>query len=169
MVFGGHWVHHLPRLSAFWLKAPFLSTDICWVCNWFCKQQAAGPPFDKIIMKSSTSYILSVQFFFDPTPPRSNLCLSLLYSVSQKADLYHVDTLPHWLLTRTGQWEAPAEMERAASLHHWAPVEWSHSHEASSLNIWVTPFPPFAPSGQGVTTVFHCDWIGCFTIPCWSP
>ena len=40
---GGRWVHHLPRLLAFWLKALFLFT----ICEyWFCKQQAAGPPFD---------------------------------------------------------------------------------------------------------------------------
>ena len=40
LVFRKHWVHHLPRFLAFWLKSPLLSNNICEY--WFCKQWAAG-------------------------------------------------------------------------------------------------------------------------------
>ena len=40
VVFRKHWVHHLPRFLAFWLKPPLLSNNICEY--WFCKQWAAG-------------------------------------------------------------------------------------------------------------------------------
>ena len=40
LIFRKHWVHHLPRFLAFWLKPPLLSNNICEY--WFCKQWAAG-------------------------------------------------------------------------------------------------------------------------------
>ena len=136
--------------------------------SWFCKGQKVGPAFDNIIMKSSASYILSVQFFFDPTPPTSTLCLSLLNSGSQKADLYHVVSLPCWLLTRSGQWEAPAEMGRAVSLHHQAPGEWPHSTSPALSGFWQHHFLLLPLQAKGWRQ-FSTDWIGRFTIPCWSP
>ena len=36
-VFGGRWVHHLPRLPVFWLKSSCLSINVC--VYWFYKQQ----------------------------------------------------------------------------------------------------------------------------------
>ena len=45
VVSGGHWVHHLPRLPGFWLKATFLSTNICLSWVLIFKQQAARPEF----------------------------------------------------------------------------------------------------------------------------
>lgn len=41
VVLGRHLIPYIPRLPAFWLKAPFLPTDICeyWLCKWW----AVGP------------------------------------------------------------------------------------------------------------------------------
>ena len=40
--FGGTWVCLLPRLLDIQIKSNFLLYHL-WVCNWFCKQQTAGP------------------------------------------------------------------------------------------------------------------------------
>ena len=64
LFFGECWVHRLPRLPAFWLKATFFST----ICEyWFCKQCAAGHPH--------ISLDLTISSYTCPGTP-SSICIA---------------------------------------------------------------------------------------------
>ena len=73
VVSGGRCIHHLPRLLTFWLKALFLSINIC--KDWFCKQWTVGPDsfcnrWRDHMYALSLCFALQLQFSEDQNPQR---------------------------------------------------------------------------------------------------